>query len=174
MVDFWVDFIFSGNPNILQGQWSPVDKEHRYLNISGLHSFMGNSENLQERMALWEDIMSNKTSLETTTQISTTNPTTRPTNDPTNDPTTSTTDTPVTTNPSTSTDVPTITPTTTPTSETPVTTNRFTSTDVPTITPATTPTTETADSGATKLNCPFIFLIMFLFAITRYVCNNCK
>ena len=145
MVDFWVDFIFSGNPNILQGQWSPVDKEHKYLNISGLHSFMGNSENLQERMALWEDIMSNKTSLETTTQISTTNPTTRPTNDPT----TSTTVTPVTTNP-------------------------LTSTDVPTITPTTTPTTETADSGVTKLNCPFIFMIMFFFAITRYFCNNCK
>ena len=129
IVDFWVDFISTGNPNILQGQWSPVDKEHRYLNISGLHSFMGNSENLHERMALWEDIMSNKTSLETTTQISTTNPTTAPsTTTPTNDPTTSTTDTPVT----------------------------------------------TTDSGATKLNSPFIFLIMFVFAITRYFCNPCK
>jgi hypothetical protein len=90
MVDFWVDFISSGNPNILQGQWSPVDKEHRYLNISGLHSFMGNSENLQERMALWEDIM------------------------------------------------------------------------------------ETTDSGATKLNSPFTFLIMFFFVITRYFCNPCN
>lgn len=104
MVDFWVDFISTGNPNILQGQWSPVDKEHRYLNISGLHSFMGNSENLHERMALWEEIMSNKTSLETTT----------------------------------------------------------------------TPKTDTTDSGATKLNSPFIFLIMFFFAITRYFCNPCK
>ena len=106
MVGFWVDFISSGNPNILQGQWSPVDKEHRYLNISGLHSFMGNSENLHERMALWDDIMSNKTSLETTTQTSTMNPTTAPpTATPTNVPTTSSTDTPITTNPGTSTDV---------------------------------------------------------------------
>ena len=152
MVDFWVDFIFSGNPNILQGQWSPVDKEHRYLNISGLHSFMGNSENLHERMALWEDIMSNKTSLETTTQISTTNPTTAPsTPTPTNDPTT------FTTNPGTSTDVPT-----------------DNTTQGSTITPTTTPTTDTTDSGATKLNSPFIFLIMFFFAITRYFCNPCK
>ena len=146
MVDFWVDFISSGNPNILQGQWSPVDKEHRYLNISGLHSFMGNSENLHERMALWDDIMSNKTSLETTTQISTTNPTTAPPDTtPTNDPTTSTTDTPVTTNPGTSTDVPTE--------------------DTTQGSTITTPTTETTDSGATNLNSPFIFLIMFFFAI---------
>jgi hypothetical protein len=106
MVDFWVDFISTGNPNILQGQWSPFEKEHKYLNISGLHSFMGNSDTLLERMALWEEIMSNKTSLETTTQISTTNPTT--------------------------------------------------------------------DSGATKLKSPFLFLIMFFFAITRYLCNPCK
>jgi hypothetical protein len=103
MVDFWVDFISTGNPNILQGQWSPFEKEHKYLNISGLHSFMGNSENLHERMALWEDIMSNKTSLETTTLIST-----------------------------------------------------------------------TTDSGATKINSTFIFLIMFFFAITGYFCNPCK
>jgi hypothetical protein len=150
MVDFWVDFIFTGDPNILQGQWSPFEKEHEYLNISGLHSFMGNSDTLLERMALWEEIMSNKTSLETTTQISTTNPTTAPpTTTPTNDPTTSTMDTPVTTNP-------------------------WTSTDVPTITPTTTPTTDTTDSGATKLKSPFIFLIMFFFAITRYLCNPCK
>ena len=134
MVDFWVDFISTGNPNILQGQWSPVEKEHRYLNISGLHSFMDSSDYLKERMALWEEIMSNKTSLETTTQISTTNPTTTPTNDPT----------PVTTNPGTSTDV--------PTDDT---------TQGSTITPTTTPTTDTTDSGATKLNSPFIFLIMF-------------
>ena len=83
MVDFWVDFISTGNPNILQGQWSPFEKEHKYLNISGLHSFMGNSESLQERMDLWEEIMSNKTSLETTTQSSTINPTTTPTRGPT-------------------------------------------------------------------------------------------
>ena len=139
MVDFWVDFISTGNPNILQGQWSPVEKEHRYLNISGLHSFMDSSDYLKERMALWEEIMSNKTSLETTTQISTTNPTTAPpTTTPTNDPTQ------VTTNPGTSTDV--------PTDDT---------TQGSTITPTTTPTTDTTDSGATKLNSPFIFLIMF-------------
>ena len=157
MVDFWVDFISTGNPNILQGQWSPFKKEHKYLNISGLHSFMGNSETLHERMALWEEIMSNKTNLETTTQTSTMNPTTAPpTTTPTNVPTTSTTDTPVTTNPGTSTDV--------PTEDT---------TQGSTITP-TTPTTDTTDSGATKQNSPFIFLILFFFAITRYFCNPCK
>ena len=149
MIDFWVDFIFSGNPNILQGQWSPVDKEHRYLNISGLHSFMCNSETLQERMDLWEEIMSNKTSLETTTQTSTMNPTTAPpTATPTNVPTTSSTDTPITTNPGTSTDV-----------------STEDTTQGSTITTITTPITETTDSSATKLNSPFIFLIMFFFAI---------
>ena len=74
MVGFWIDFIASGDPNLTSDDWRPSEKEHRYLNISGLHPSMDSSTSLHERMALWEEIMNNQvtTSPETSTDVPTT------------------------------------------------------------------------------------------------------
>ena len=74
MVGFWIDFIASGDPNLTSDDWRPSEKEHRYLNISGLHPSMDSSTSLHERMDLWEEIMNNQvtTSPETSTDVPTT------------------------------------------------------------------------------------------------------
>ena len=55
MVGFWVDFISTGYPDIMSDVWSPAEKDHKYLNISGLNPSMDSSTTLDERMALWEE-----------------------------------------------------------------------------------------------------------------------
>ena len=55
MVGFWVDFIISGDPNLISDIWSPSEEDHMYMNISGLNPSIDSSTTLDERMALWEE-----------------------------------------------------------------------------------------------------------------------
>ena len=58
MVMAWSSFIGSGSPAVgdLAG-WETVEKEHKYLDISGGLAAMSNDKNLQDRMSIWEDVM---------------------------------------------------------------------------------------------------------------------
>ena len=143
MVDYWVDFISSGEPSILSGDWKPIGNEHIYLNVSGIHPSMDSSTTLHERMALWEEIMNNKvtTSSETPTDVTTEGSTISPTIAPTKDPTSLPTNTPV------------------------VTTNSKTSTDVTTDDTTQGSTTNTPDSSATKPTSTLIVPSIFFSAI---------
>ena len=59
MVMAWTTFVDTGYIWGL-GSWDPFQKEHKYLNISKGLPAMTSNENLQERMALWEDVMKEK------------------------------------------------------------------------------------------------------------------
>ena len=59
MVDSWIQFIWSGNPGSKKffSTWQSFQREHEYLNISGVNSLMATNDQLNERMMLWEEIM---------------------------------------------------------------------------------------------------------------------